>query len=389
MFYFRLYTDSGYAYRYATYSGFAYPGWHEFTVDLAMMSTDAWVYNAGQYGSCPNLSSVTAFQFLIQQQTGIASGGVSTTYIDNWRGFTKSNLSIGTTLMDFNYASVDTLTADWKANPSTAGTTSIALSTTSFFGDKSLDLYSNLTYYWTNIGYTHSIPTTDMSGIKYFKVWMYGDPAANTTANPLFLFTLQDANLSQAWAKVAMVALSHPEWQAVYMPLYVGDTAGGYNTFIQNTWDPGRATTSIDLSKIIAIQLLEQTGSNGYPAVYHTYFDEIDFGWATAIPFIMTPNTLSVRPSSSAVPVTVYSGVGPYTWAIDPGLGTLSATTGTSVNFTPGSFVTSGNIYIYDATGETATVPVAIAATAAPMAPESFYHPSLSSKMGKDWSLFE
>jgi len=382
MWYILLWTDSGAVLECDNTAAFSYLGWHQFTFDITNFAEGVW-WDQATWTS-PNLSSVTACEILVQQ-SGTAVG-TTTFYLDDLEYWNSSNLSIETAALTFNYASQGALTTAWNPVSGNGGTLAISQSTVNYSGNKSLDMYCQFTAYWWNMGPVYTIPTTNFSNISYFKVWLYGDPAANNAANPLFMVDLKDAAGSDAFARVNMSGLTTAAWKEYFMPLTLGPTDYSAGPFWIDQW--ANSGTPLNLTAIKQIILNSQTGAAGSVS-YHTYIDEIIFGSATTIPFVCDHASINARPNASAIPLNIISGVGPFTWAIDPGLGTLSATSGTSVNYTPASVATTGNIYIYDATGETLVIPVALVPTSAPLASDVHFNIITSRDIRNDWSLFE
>ena len=388
MWYFQLYTNSGNCYRYANYGGFADQGWKEHTVDLAMMSIDQWV--GGGFGTSPNLSAVSAFRFLIQQQTGIPSAGTTTVYLDDFRGFKKSNLSATADLFDFNYASTDALTTAWVPSAYIYQSQTVTLSLNSSVNPGSMSLYYNITTRWQNAKVEYTFPATqDMSAIKYFKVWLYGDVAADTTLGPLFQLMVQDTvgTGNRAYGRITYQGLKYPTWNAYFMPFVIGPMAGSTGPWWQDTWDYGRGTTNIDKAAIGKMGVYMQTGATGNVA-FNLYLDDIQYGYATSVPLLASYYNINAQPGSAAIPINVNSGIGPFTWTISSGIGTLSATTGSSVNYTPGSTITTGTITVFDDTGDSWVIPVIVSPNSAPLASEPAFA-TTSRSIHTDWSLVE
>jgi hypothetical protein len=380
MWYLLLWTNSGAVLEYDNYQSFSDLGWHESTFDLANFSEDLWT-DQGAWTS-PNMSAVTAVQILIQQAG--ASAGTTTLYLDDIRYWNTTNMS-AENYQSFNYASLAALTTDWVVGASSGGTLAISQSTISFTNTKSMDMYYQITTYYANIPCTHTIPVTDFSGMNYFKVWLRGDSAANSAANPLLMLTLKDTTGSEAWAKVNMATLSNNTWQELFMPIIVGSADGG--PFWENAWD---GAGNIDLTAINRIIINAQTGTDAITAAFHTYIDGISIGYAADLSLVVNPINVTTRPSSSAVTLNIVKGVAPYTWALSTtALGTLSATSGTSVNYTPGSTIVSGNIIVTDADGQVINVPVAVTPTAAPLAGDTMTYNVIRKDISTNWNLLE
>jgi len=88
------------------------------------------------------------------------------------------------------------------------------------------------------------------------------------------------------------------------------------------------------------------------------------------MPLSVSPTTIAGKPNSGSTPISAQWGLAPYTWAVHPGIGSISTTAGANITYSPGSTYGTDTITLTDSNGSSANVIVTISPTSAPLAPE-------------------
>ncbi len=357
-------------------------GWNTITLDVGDMTINPWQGISKENGC--NLSKITTVDFFVQNvlntegtNTSTATVAASTTvfYVDNFRGYDKSDRSSSVIIENMEYADFAAMTtAGWYSTGTTAARTlAFSPETGSYDGSKSLKLDASVDLRWYNVGVwsPNFASVQDLSTAKYLKMWLLGNASNQTTSSPLLQWGFQDTTGQRAYTHINKVSIIQPEWQAMTWPL-PGETP----SLFQDNWDSGvGADTTLKLSSIQKMMLLTQTGVENGTNAYTMYVDDLEYGYTDSSLFLKTNvSSIYAAPNSAAISL-VAEGVGPFTWSISTGIGTLDTTSGATVSFTPGASVADGTITVNDDTGESIEIPVFITPTSAPLA--------------RDWSLME
>ncbi len=384
--YIKIFTNSNNVYRKVWWTEPLKTGWNTVSLNLTDMEIDPWTGVKGYSGA--NLKGITAIDFVFQVRsydttnpkyipssptTGTWQKETATFYLDNFRGYELSDRATTAILENFNFANDSVFNATYSLGDTTAlKILAHSLDSTSYFNDKSIKLVAQVSTYWSNCESRRVLPAVqNFTSADYAKIWFKGDYSNQTTAGPLLLVALQDTTFQRAWFRIPAQNIINGEWQALYYPI---STTGSSQTLFNDDWDLGDANRlkGINLAIVDKFGLYTQTQVNNINNIYTMYIDQVEFSTPALNILNVTPYEVTARPSGVSVSLTA-TGMGPFTWALSSGiLGTLSATTGATVTFTPGSSIAEGTLSVTDQTGETFLVPIKVNPTAAPMATELF-----------------
>ena len=393
MWYIDFYGTSGYCLEYDDWTGtnIQNSAWKQATFYLTDLRENPW---AG-YGGKPNMNNINRID--INLQVNSYSPGSTNIYFDDFEYFTNS-AKVGESLIDnYDFATDSAVKATWQPyNVSAGDAITASLSTTSKNSGTSA-VFFNITCadYWMNVQNRKTLPANiNIANTSFVKVWMKGDAAnISTTANSLWLFF---GDTSGSWIRGGNTSpLNSSSWECYDFEFGIDEFNAYYirGPFAEYDWDPAGQTSVTDLTNINTIgwSYVWNMGANpAAPVNLKFYVDDMSFVYSTTINLIVNPFSLSVRPSSSAVTLNVVSGVAPYTWSLSTvALGTLSATSGASVNYTPGAVTVSGNIIVTDSVGQVTNVPVSITPTSAPMASDAVTYNVIRKDVSANWNLFE
>lgn len=385
--YVMFYSDSNNVYRkvFAPADYRLNQGWNTITIDVGDMTIYPWGGISKENGC--NLAKITTVDFVVQNlnlgtNTSASSSSKVTTvyYVDNFRGYNKSDRTQSVILNDMEYADYAAMTtAGWYASGTTASrTVTYSPVTGSYDGSKTLKMDYSVDFRWYNVGLNSPIfsPIQDLSSAKYIKMWLMGNTSNQTTSVPLLQWVFRDTTGQRAASHINVISIINGNWQSLTWPI-PGETANGAPTLFQDAWDSGvGADTTLKLNCVNGMMLWSQTGVENGTNAYTIYVDDLEYGYTDATLFLKT-NVGQIFTNPNGSDITLISeGVGPFTWSISTGIGTLNTTSGSTVLFTPGANVATGTITVYDDTGEFIEIPVTITPTAAPIIRE-------------DWAILE
>jgi len=382
-----MYADSYNAYRKVFWPA-DYPlsqGWNTITMDVGDMTIHPWV-GINRENGC-NLSKITTIDFVVQNlnlgtnTSASASSKVTTIfYVDNFRGYDKSDRTQSVILNNMEYADYAAMTTEgWYASGTTA-TRAVTYSpvTGSYDSSKALKLDFSVDLRWYNVGiYSPTFsPIKDLSSAKYIKMWFLGSASNQTTSVPLFQWFFRDTTGQRAASHINVISIIKGNWQSLTWPI-PGETGNGVPTLFQDAWDGGVGSdTTLKLNCVNGIMLWSQTGVENGTNAYSLYVDDLEYGYTDANLFLRTNlGQIFTNPSGPAIQL-IAEGVGPFTWSISTGIGTLNTTSGATVTYTPGATQATGTITVYDDTGEFIEIPVSITPTEVPIFRE-------------DWAILE
>jgi hypothetical protein len=382
-----FYSNSGNSYRKVFWPA-DYPlvqGWNTITLDIGDMTINPW--QGFSNGNGCNLSNITTVDFYIQNTLNTAGSNtaLNTTpkvttivYIDNFRGYNKSDRTSSVIMNDMEYASFDAMTAAGWVSFSTTTNRTVAYApvTGSYNSSKTLQMDFSIPLRWYNVGINSPNYATplDLSQAKYIKMWFKGSVSNQTTSGPLFQWFFRDTTGQRAAARVASASIINGDWQSMTWPI-PGES--GKASLWEDAWDGAvGADSTLKRGCVQGNMFWAQTGAENGTNNFSVYIDDLEYGYTDSNLFLTcNVSDIYAAPNSAAVTLTA-GGVGPFTWSISSSLiGTLSASSGSSITFNPGATVANGNIVLHDDTGESITIPVYITPTSAPLA--------------KDWALME
>lgn len=382
-----IYGSTGYPIRYVNWSGseFTTSSWHKasWTITDSGVEENPW----SGYGGKPNLTNIQKLDLAIEINE--YSPNSTILYFDDFECYEASSLVNEEIFDDFEgYANDSELQAAWAALPaSAADTITIQLSTAEKqVGAKAMNANLFINDYWANSRiYKQTATSRDLSNARFVKFWLKGDdttiPNKVDEWNAFFIYvtdtagswaraTLQDAVNETAWncyyAELAVLKYNYPGWGIV-------------GPFDEEYWDPAGSASVTDLTAVNGIGFtynLNRASNPTAPFTFNLFFDDISFLASTTNDLVADTYAINAPPSGTPVTVNVSGGLAPYTWTLSaPSLGTLSASSGASVTFTPAAAEAFGTLTITDSDDQSVVIPVAVTPTSAPLA--------------RDWALME
>jgi len=360
--------------------------WHKASWTMANidMEENPW----GHYYLPPNMDAVASLQLTIEINENEAD--TTSVYFDDYEYYNTSSLVNDVVFDDFEgYATTSALQAAWSTAPGTApDTVTVQLSTAQkHAGSNAMNANLFINDYWMNTHFYKEFATPiNASDYHFIKFWFKGDatsvPNQTDEWNAFYIYLSDTAG---SWINHKLNdSINDTTWNCYYVEL--ADQKYDFSSwsdiigpFVEEYWDPAGSTSTTDVSVINRLGFtyqLNRASNPTAPLTFSVYFDDITFVQNTSNDLSANVSVINAAPSSAAIPITVSGGAAPYTWSLSTAaLGTLSATSGTSVTFTPGAVQIQGTLTITDADDQTVVIPVNITPTWAPLA--------------KDWALME
>jgi len=269
-------------------------GWREISFTLNDMTYDPWV--GTYYFDNPDMTQISQIRIVVMQTGTVSASGTGTVYFDDLQYYMDEE-SVGTQVIDsFEYADDAALNAAYAVDGASGFTLDLATTTSlKIDGAKAMQMHFYVTRFWENIYARKTLSEpTDFTKIKYFKVWVYGDPTlAGGDRTPLLLFLLEDNVGNRVWAYIQM-AIKANRWSCYFLEFTPGPTDGSTGPFWQDMWDAGYGTdvTDCNITKIVQVGFAFQDNQDHNPVPVDDFTCVVD---AITAGYVYTPPPMAAQ----------------------------------------------------------------------------------------------